>query len=106
MRKSYYYHDRATAREGGDNAFSRERDIGQSYAGVDGEVIHALLGLLDERVAEDFPAELLGDPADLLQRLVDRHGADRHRGVAQDPFADGVDVSPGREVHDRVGSPA
>ena len=73
---------------------------------MDGEVIDALLGLLDQRVAEDLPGQLLGDAADLLQRLVDRDGADRHGAVADDPFARVVDVAAGRQVHDRVGAPA
>jgi len=38
------------------DAADRERDIGQPYAGVDGEVVHALLACSDERVAEDLPA--------------------------------------------------
>ena len=39
--------------------------------------IDALLGLLDQRVAEDFPREVFGLAIDLFERLVDRHGADR-----------------------------
>ena len=78
----------------------------QAHAGVDGEVVDALLGLLDQRVLEDLPVELERVAVDLLQRLVDRHRADRHRRVADDPAADVVDVAPGREVHDRVGAPA
>ena len=42
----------------------------------------------------------------LLQRLIDRHRADRHRRIADDPLARQVDVAPGGEVHDRVGAPA
>jgi hypothetical protein len=60
-----------------------------------GEVVHALLGLLgllDERVAEDFPGEVFGHAAHLLQRLVNRHGADGHGGVAHNPVTRGVDV--------------
>ena len=34
----------------------RQRDVVQPHAGMDREVIDALLRLLDERVAEDFPA--------------------------------------------------
>ena len=61
---------------------------------MDGEIVDPLLGLFDQRVAEDLPGQVLGNAADLFQRLVDRHGADRHRGVADDPFADVVDVAP------------
>ncbi len=44
------------------------------------------------------------DPLDVLDGLVDRHGADRHRAGRDDRPADGVDVAAGREVHDRVGA--
>ena len=79
--------------------------VAEQHAGVDGEVVHALLGLLDERVAVDLPGQVLGPAADLLERLVDRHRADRHRRVAEDPLARLVDVLAGREVHHRVGAP-
>ena len=62
----------------------RSRGLGDVYKrqGVDGEVVHALLGLLDQGVAEDLPGEVFGLAVDLFQRLVDRHRADRHRAVA------------------------
>ncbi len=84
----------------------REVDERQPQPGVDGEVVDALLGLLDQRVAVDLPGQVLGHAADLLQRLVDRHRADRHRAVAHDPVARGVDVAAGRQVHHVVGAPA
>ena len=80
--------------------------VAEPHAGVDREVVHALLALLDQRVPVHLPGQLDGIAAALLQRLVDRHGADRHRRVAQDPFARVVDVAAGGEVHDRVGAPA
>ena len=73
---------------------------------MDGKVIDALLGLLDQRVAEDLPCQVLGDAADLLERLVDGDGADGDGRIAHDPFARRVDVVAGREVHHRVGAPA
>ncbi len=73
---------------------------------MDREIIDPLLGLLDQCVAEDLPGQVLGDAADLLQRLIDRHRTDRHRAVAHDPFARVVDVAPGRQVHHRVRAPA
>jgi hypothetical protein len=73
---------------------------------VDGEVVDALLGLLLEGLEEDVDVEVLGLALDLLERLVDRDGADRDRAVAQDPLAGRVDVLAGRQVHDRVGAPA
>ncbi len=73
---------------------------------MDGEIIDALLALLDQRVLVALPVEFDRIAVDLLQRLVDRHGADRDRRIAQNPFAGVVDVAPGGEVHHRVGAPA
>src|SRR4029077_8965920 len=56
-------------------------------------------------VAEDFPGEVLGAAVHFLERLVDGDGADGHGRVADDPFARGVDVFAGAEVHHRVGAP-
>ena len=106
MRQAPFRHDRAAARDDAGDPVGGQRDVGEPHAGMDREIIDALLGLLDQRVAEQFPGQVLGLAADLFQRLVDRHRADRHRRVADDPFADRVDVAAGREVHDRVGAPA
>ncbi len=99
-------HDRAAARDDAGDAVGGERHVGQPHAGVDGEIIDALFALLDQRVLVAFPVELDGIAVHFLQRLVDRHGADRHRRIAQDPFARVVDVAAGGEVHHRVGAPA
>ena len=106
MRQAPLGHDRAAAADDAGDAVGGERHVGQAHAGVDGEIVDALLALLDQRVAIDLPGELDGIAAALLQRLVDRHRADRHRRVAQDPLARVVDVAAGGEVHDRVGAPA
>ena len=98
-------HDAAAARHDARDAARRERDVAQEQARVDGEVVDALLRLLHQRVAEQLPREVLGAPAHLLQRLVQRHRADRDRRVAQDPLARLVDVRAGREVHHRVRAP-
>ena len=106
MREAPLGHDRAAARDDAGHALRGQRDVAQQHAGVDREVVDALLGLLDQRVAVDLPRELLRLAVDLLERLVDRHRADRHRRVAHDPLARLVDVLAGRQVHHRVGAPA
>ena len=105
MRETPLRQDRAAARDDAGHAARGHRDVAQQHAGVDGEVVHALLALLDERVAIDLPREILRTAADLLERLVDRDGADRHRRVANDPLARLVDVLAGRQIHHRVGAP-
>ena len=99
-------HDRAAARDDAGDAVRGQRHIGEAHAGVDREIVDALLGLLDQRVLEHFPIQLQGVAADFFKRLIDRHGADRHAGVANDPVANVVDVAAGGKVHHRVGAPA
>ena len=106
MGEAPFGHDRAAARHDAGHALRGHRDVAQQNAGVDREVVDALLGLLDQRVAVHLPGQVLGLAVDLLQRLVDRHRADRHRRVADDPLARLVDVLSGRQVHHRVAAPA
>ena len=106
VRQAPCRHDRAAARDDAGHALRGERHVAQQHAGVDREVVDALLRLLDQRVAVDLPGQLLRLAVDLLQRLVDRHGADGHGRVADDPLAGRVDVLAGRQVHDGVGAPA
>jgi hypothetical protein len=72
---------------------------------VDRHVVDALFGLLDDGVAEDLPRQFVGLAIHFLECLVDRHGPDRHRAVADDPFPGGVDVLTCRQVHHCVGAP-
>ncbi len=99
-------HDRAAAGDDARLAVGRQRHIGQAHARVDRHVVHTLLGLFDDRVLVDLPGQILGPAVDLLQGLVERHGADGDGGVAQHPLTRGVDVAAGGQVHDRVGAPA
>ncbi len=106
MREAPFGHDGAAAADDAGDAFGGHRDVAQQDAGVDGEIIDALLGLLDQGVAEHLPAQVFGDAADFLQRLIDGDGADRDGGIAENPFAGVVDVVAGGEVHHGVGAPA
>ena len=72
---------------------------------MDGEVIDALLSLLDEGVAEELPGEVFGLAVHFFECLINRHGADGHGRVAQNPFTRGVDVLAGGEIHDSVRAP-
>src|SRR5437588_3540170 len=106
VRQAPLRHDRAAARHDSRHALRGERDERQANSGVDGEVVHALLGLLDQRVAEYLPGQFFSATGDFFQRLIDRHRADGNGAVADDPFARLVDVLAGGEVHHRVGAPA
>ena len=105
MREAPFGQDAAAARYDAGHAARGERDEAQQHAGVDGEIIHALLRLFDEGVAVNFPGEVLGLAADFFERLINRHGADGHGRVAENPFARGVDVLAGGQVHDGVRAP-
>lgn len=106
VRQAPLGHDRTTAADDTSDTLGGQRYIAQQHTGVDGEVIHALLGLLDQGVAEQLPGQVFGHAVDLFQGLVDRHGTDRYRRVADDPLAGFVNVLAGGQVHDRVRTPA
>ena len=98
-------HDTATATHD-----AAETTVGQMYvvatdAGMDGEIVNALLALFDERVAIHFPGEVFYLAVHFFQSLIDGHCAHRNRTVAQNPFACLVDIIAGREVHQGVATP-
>ena len=99
-------HNGAAAGDDAGDAVDGHGDIGEADAGVDGEVVHALFGLFDEGVAEDFPGQVFGFAVDFFQGLVDGDAADGDGAVADDPLAGFVDVAAGGEVHHCVGAPA
>src|SRR5262245_56486236 len=106
VRETPLSENRATARDNTGHALGRQRDIAQQYTSMDGKIIDSLFGLLDEGVAEDLPREFLSFAIYFFQSLIDGHGTDRHRRVAQNPLSRLVDVLTGGQVHDRVSSPA
>ena len=106
MRQTPLRHDGSTPRHDAGHPVGRHRNERQAHASVDGEIVHTLFSLLDQRVAEDFPGKVLGLAIHLFQCLIDRHRANRHRRVADDPFTGLVDVLAGRQVHHRVATPA
>ena len=99
-------HDGSPAGHDSREAFQRQRHVVPAQPGMDREIVHALLGLFDKRVTVNFPREVFHLAPHLFQCLVQRHGSHGYGRVTDDPFACLVDVFPGRQVHDRVGSPA
>src|ERR1043166_3404501 len=95
MRQTPLGHDRATARDDPGGSARGERNVPEQYARMYGEVINALLSLFDERVAINFPGQFLRAAADFFEGLINRHGADRHGRIANNPFARGVNVFAG-----------
>ena len=59
MRQAPLGHDRPAAGDDAGQPLGGQRHVGQAHAGVDREVVHALLRLLDQRVAEQVPGQFL-----------------------------------------------
>ncbi len=106
MREAPFGHDASAAADDAGDALGGKRHVRQAHPGVDGEIVDALLGLFDQGVAENLPGQVFGDAADLFQRLIDRHGADRDGRIAHDPFAGVMNVAARAEVHHGVRAPA
>ena len=77
----------------------------QAYAAMDGEIVYALLTLLDERIAVDIPREVGNLLVHLFESLIERHSAHRHRTVAQDMLTRLMDMATRGEIHQRVTAP-
>ena len=78
MRKAPLRHDATTTRNNARHAIGGKWNKAQQHASVNREIIHALLGLLDEGVAVNFPSEIFGLAADFFEGLINWHGSDRH----------------------------
>ena len=52
------------------HAVRRERYVREPYAGMDGEIIDALLGLFNERITVNLPGEVLSLSPTFLQCLL------------------------------------
>ena len=105
MLQAPFGHDRTATGNDARHAVGGQRHETKQHARMDGHVVYALLALLDHGVAEQLPAQLGSIILHLFERLVHWHGANRNGGVAQDPFAGGVDVVAGGQVHHGVGAP-
>src|SRR5881398_25491 len=93
MREAPLRKDRSAAADNSGPALYGERDVAKQDAGMDGEVIDTLLGLLDQGVPIHVPGQFFRAAAGLLERLVNRNGSNRHRRVAQNPFPGFVNIA-------------
>jgi len=98
-------HDGTTAGDDAGDPFRGQGHMAQQHAGMDGEVIHPLLGLFDKGIAEQLPGQFLGLALDLLQGLIEGYSADGYGGVAQDPLPGLVDVAAGGQIHQGIAAP-
>ena len=99
-------HDGTATGHNASGTLGRHWHVMQAHASVDGEVVDALLCLFNQRVTENLPGQVFGSAADFFQCLIDGHGADGNRRVADNPFTGFMDILAGRQIHDGVGTPA
>ena len=95
--------DRAAAADDSGDALRDHGQILDQHAGVDGHVIHALLRLLFDYFQHHALVEIFY-PLHSRDGFVDWNRADGDGRVADDGFANGMDVAAGGEVHNGVGS--
>ncbi len=98
-------YQRPAARDDFGDARLDQRHKGAQHAAVHGHIIHSL-----PRLALDDFQQVVGREIEHglhhLHGFVDGHSADRHRGMADDRFANGMDILPGGKVHHRIGAVA
>ncbi len=92
---------RAAARHDAGHPRCDQRQVLAQHAGVDGEVIDALLRLALDLLQDEVVAQIFDAPTE--DHAVDRHRADRHRAVVDDGLAAFGQTAAGGEVHDGVG---
>ena len=95
--------DGAAAADDAGDALGDQRQILDQHAGVDGHVVDALGGLLFDDFEHDFGIQVF-DAFDAGDGFVDRDRADGDGRVAENGFANFVDVAAGGKIHHRVGA--
>src|SRR5512146_539531 len=99
-------HDRAPARNNSGQPLCRHWNVGEPYTSMNGEVVDTLLSLFDQGVTKNFPREIFRLAINLLQRLINRNGADGNGAVADYPLTGFMNIFASGEIHYRVSSPA
>jgi hypothetical protein len=92
----------AAAHDAGD-ALRRERNILHQHAGVNGHIVHALLGLLFDDFEHDVAGQIFHAPH-ARERFIDGHGADGYGRIGDDGSANGGNVAAGGEIHHGIGA--
>ena len=86
--------NRSASRNNACHARGREWDVRQPDPGMNREIIDTLFGLFYQGVSIDCPGQVLSLSADFFQCLINRNGADRNGGVANNPFTGLMDMFP------------
>src|SRR5690348_4097024 len=94
---------RAAAADDSRDAIAHHGEEFAKHAGVDGHVIHALLGLLFDDFEHDINREIFS-AAHARDGFIDRHGADRDGRSLDDSATDFGNVAARGEIHRSVRS--
>ena len=81
----------------------RRRGVSAGNAGAAAEHNCLQIRVREDAARDHVVRPQLAHALHVLERLIDRHGADRHRTLGDERAADAVDVAPRREIHHRVG---
>ena len=90
--------NRTAAADDAEHPLFRRRNMRLQQSGMDGHIVHALLGLFAHHVEDEGFGEVVHRFA-AGEHLIHRNRADRGRTVFDDRTADLVDVAAGAEVH-------
>ena len=91
-------HDGAAATHNAGDALGNQRQVLHQHAGMDGHVVHALLGLLFDDFQHQVGAEVF-NAFHARYCFVDWHSADGHRRLTEYGFTNLADAATGGEVH-------
>src|SRR5208337_1717716 len=93
--------DGAAAAHNAGYALGNQRQVPNQHAGMDGHVVHTLLSLFFNHF-KHYAGRQVFNPLHARNGFIDRYGADGDRRMAQNRFANFVNLPAGREVHHRV----
>ena len=95
--------NRAAAADDAGDALGGQRNVLHQDAGVNGHIVHALLGLLLNHFQHHVDVEIF-HAAHAPQSFVDGHRAHRDGRGIDDGLPDARDVAAGGKIHDGVGA--
>ncbi len=92
-------HQRTAARDDSGDALAYQWYMFPQHAGVDGHIVHALLGLFFNHFEHQVERQIFRAP-NSRNRFINRNGSDRHGRGIDDGFANFWNISAGGKIHD------
>ena len=72
---------------------------------MNSKIIDSLFRLLNQCIPENIPVQVLRLAVHFFKSLVNGDRTDWNRTIANDPFTGAVNILPGRQIHQRIGTP-